>query len=400
MKLESFNPWKGDFFDNPYPHFDKLRANEPVHWSEAFDGWVITSYELVKEVAMSSVFSSDKLNLLFNRLSPEQQKAMSPILENMRYWAIMLDGDDHKRIRTVLNKTFTTSFSESMRRRIEEICDELIAEMAKKDEFDLVTDFAYPFPATLIAWILGVPDDKVDWFKAVSGDLSQVFNLASNPDPECAKRCLVAAVEITEFLKKLLATPELLLEGSLAKSLFDSGLSEKEIISTLTLMLVAGHETTTQLIVNGIYTLLRHPNEKEKLMMDFSLIDSAVEEILRFESPVQNLARVATADYILGGVTIKKGQKVVPFINAANRDPQVFDHPSEFRIDRSPNKHLSFGFGKHLCTGAYLARMEGAISLEKLLKAFPHLRFAQKDQVVSWQKHVAFRQMESLILKA
>ena len=156
MKLQSFSPWEGDFFDNPYPHFDRLRENEPVHWSDAFDGWVITSYDLVKEVSMSNVFSSDKLNLLFNRLSAEQQEAMSPMLENMRYWAIMLDGNAHKRIRTVLNKTFTAAFSESMRGRIEEICDELIAEMQKKDSFDLVEDFAYPLPATLIAWVIGV----------------------------------------------------------------------------------------------------------------------------------------------------------------------------------------------------------------------------------------------------
>ncbi|MDD7984336.1 cytochrome P450 [Lentisphaera marina] len=399
MKLKSFSPWEDGFFDNPYPHFARLRESEPVHWSDAFDGWVITSYDLVKEVAISNLFSSDKLNLLFNRLSSAQQEAMSPMLENMRYWAIMLDGDAHKRIRTVLNKTFTASFSEGMRQRIEEICDGLIAEMQKKDSFDLVEDFAYPLPAILIASILGVPEDKVEWFKGVSGDISKVFNLASNPDPECAKKCLVAVMEITNFLKGILSKPEDLIEGTLAKSLVDSGLSENEIISTLTLMLVAGHETTTQLIVNGIYTLLNHPKEKESLINDFSLIESAVEEVLRYESPVQNIARVATSDYVLGGVEIKQGQKLVPFVNAANRDPKVFKNPDEFKIDRSPNKHLAFGFGKHLCTGAYLARMEGAISIKKLLQAFPNLRFAQEGQEVKWQRNVAFRQMESLMLK-
>lgn len=400
MKLKSFSPWEEGFFDDPYPFFDRLRENEPVHWSDAFDGWVITSYDLVKEVSMSNLFSSDKLNLLFNRLSLEQQEALEPILENMRYWAIMLDGDDHKRIRSVLNKTFTSSFSERMRNRTEEICDELIAKMAKKESFDLVADFAYPLPATLIAWILGVPKDRVEWFKVISGDISKVFNLASNPDPECAKRCLIAVHEITMFLKDVLAQPNEIVEDSLTKSLIESGLSENEIISTLTLMLVAGHETTTQLIVNGIYTLLGHPEEKIKLTNDFSLIENAVEEILRYESPVQNLARVATADYVLGGVKINKGQKLVPFINAANRDPYIFKDPNLFQIDRSPNKHLAFGIGKHLCTGAHLARMEGAISIKKLLEAFPTLRFDHNDQVVKWQRNVAFRQMESLMLKA
>ena len=400
MKLQSFSPWEEGFFDNPYPFFDRLRENEPVHWSDAFDGWVITSYDLVKEVSMSNVFSSDKLNLLFNRLSAEQQEAMSPMLENMRYWAIMLDGNAHKRIRTVLNKTFTAAFSESMRGRIEEICDELIAEMQKKDSFDLVEDFAYPLPATLIAWVIGVPEDKVEWFKGVSGDIGKVFNLASNPDPECAKKCLRAVMEITAFLKDILSKPEALAEGTLAKSLVDSDLNEKEIISTMTLMLVAGHETTTQLIVNAIYTLLRHPQEKQKLTSDYSLSESAIEEVLRYESPVQNLARVATEDYILGGVKIKKGQKLVPFVNAANRDAKAFEEPDEFQIHRSPNKHLAFGFGKHLCSGAYLARMEGAVSVKKLLQAFPDLRFADEKQEVEWVRNVAFRQMESLMLKA
>ena len=400
MSEWSFNPWEGDFFQNPYPYFDRLREKDPIHWSEAFDGWVLTSYDLVKEVVLkANIFSSDKLKFLFNRLDEPAKAAMEPLFNNMKHWAIMLDGDEHRRIRNELNKTFNSTLGSGMAKIVESVTEQLLDDLEDKLEFDLIEEFAYPLPALVIAEILGVPKEKTAWFKDLSTDISKVFNLASNPDPECAAKCLKACVQIEAFLKASLDNKDQLDDNSLFYRLSQSELTEQEIISTLTLMLVAGHETTTQLIANSVYCLLTNPKQKELFIKDFSLASNLVEESLRFESPVQNLARVTMEDYELDGVLIKQGQKVVPFVNAANRDPQVFEEPNKFDILRKDNRHLAFGVGKHLCTGASLARIEGIIALEMLFKRFPKLEFADQDQRVIWVKSVAFRQLETLVLK-
>ena len=399
MSYYSFNPWEGDFFQNPYPYFAKLRENEPIHWSDAFDGWVITTYDHVKEVALkTNIFSSHKLKFLFNRLDENAKQAMAPLINNMEHWAIMLDGEKHRRIRSELNKTFNANLGVDMQKIIVEVTASLLNNLEQKEEFDLIEDFAYPLPALVIAGILGVPKEKTAWFKDLSTDISKVFNLASNPDPKCAEKCLKACVQIEIFLKESLKNKELLDDSSLLYKLYASNLSEKEIISTLTLMLVAGHETTTQLIANGVYCLLKNPSQLKLFLSDYTLVKDLVEETLRFESPVQNLARVAIEDYQLDQVLIKKGQKVVPFVNAANRDPKVFDRPDEFDISRKDNRHLAFGIGKHLCSGASLARVEGEIALEMLFKRFPNLKFKSDNGNVTWVKSVAFRQLESLWL--
>ena len=392
----SFNPWEGDYFNNPYPILKQLQQSESVHWSEVFQGWIVTSYDLVKQCCVSPDLSSKKLDFLFNRLSDEMKFLMKPVIDNLKHWAIMVDGDEHREIRPLLNKAFSPNLSLMMEPFIQECSKELINYIDFTREFDLVEKLSYPLPALVIAKMFGVPSEKIDWFKGVSRDISNLFNLASKPDIHCAQQGLKAINELDKVLAEIIqqrrTVPQ---EDFISKIVCDkeNRLDQQKLISTLTLLLIAGHETTTNLISNGVWLLANHPDQLDDLRRNPDLIESAVEEILRYESPVQNLARVALSDFDLGGMLIRKGDKVVPFLNAANRDPQAFEDPDTFDIRRKSNRHLSFGFGKHLCVGSHLARLEMKIVLQNLLG---RLADSSVSADAEWAQIVAFRQMSSL----
>ena len=393
----SFNPWEGNYFEDPYRVLNALREEEAVHWSEAFQGWIVTSYEHVKFCTLSPALSSKKLDFLFSRLSPEMRAFMKPVIDNLEHWAIMMDGDEHKEVRQVLNKAFSPKLNHKMEAYIRQTTKELLDKVDFDHEFDLVEGLSYPLPAMVIAKMLGVPNEKLEWFKSVSEDISKLFNLASKPDIDCAKRGLLAINELTEVLNEIVNDRRINPQDDFISEILRGGsLIDQKIISTLTLLLIAGHETTGNLISNGIYEFIKNPDQLKKLELNPELIDSAIEEVLRYEGPVQNLARIAVEDFELGDKLIKKGDKVVPFLNAANRDPQVFENPNEFNISRESNRHLAFGFGKHLCVGANLARLEAKIAYEYF---FEKLAGRQVDARVAWVELVAFRQMEFLKLR-
>ena len=383
-------------FNNPYPVLKQLQQTESVHWSEVFQGWIVTSYDLVKQCCVSPDLSSKKLDFLFNRLSDEMKLLMKPVIDNLKHWAIMIDGDEHREIRPLLNKAFSPSLSLMMEPFIQECSKELIGDIDFSQEFDLVEKLSYPLPALVIAKMLGIPSEKITWFKGVSRDISNLFNLASKPDVGCAQAGLKAIKELDEVLAEIIQQRKKVPQDDFISTIIsdkENPLNQEKLISTLTLLLIAGHETTTNLISNGVWLLANHPEQLAELRTNPDLIESAVEEILRYESPVQNLARVVVEDFELGGKLIRKGEKVVPFLNAANRDPEVFEDPDAFNIHRKPNRHLSFGFGKHLCVGAHLARLEMKIVLQNFLEA---TRSVELSADAEWAQIVAFRKMSSL----
>ena len=311
----------------------------------------------------------------------------------------MIDGDEHREIRPLLNKAFSPNLSQMMEPFIQECSKKLINDIDFSQEFNLVEKLSYPLPALVIAKMLGIPAEKITWFKGVSRDISNLFNLASKPDLNCAKQGLKAINELNAVLTEIIAQRRDMPQDDFISTIVsdkENSLEQEKLISTLTLLLIAGHETTTNLISNGVWLLVNHPDQLADLRGDPDLLESAVEEILRYESPVQNLARVALEDFELGGKMIRKGDKVVPFLNAANRDPEAFGAPDEFDIKRKSNRHLSFGFGKHLCVGAHLARLEVKLVLQKFLDASTGIDLSADAE---WAQIVAFRQMSSLKIR-
>jgi hypothetical protein len=370
-----FNPMDPEFVADPYPTYHRLRAEDPVHKSP-LGFWVLTRYEDVVGVLRDHRFAKEAIaSFVAQKLGLEMTAGIG---------ISMLDRDppDHTRLRSLVSKAFTPKVIEGLRPRIQQIVDGLLDRAEDRRAMDLIEDFAYPIPVIVICEMLGVPVDDHERFRGWSLDLARGLDAAMlGPQSEVAQRAMTSRRALSEYFRELIAArrdaPRAdLLSALIAAEEAGDKLSEHELLATCILILVAGHETTVNLLGNGTLALLRHPAELRRLREDPGLIGSAIEELLRYDGPVQRTARVPSVDAVIAGHKIEAGQMVMPFIGAADRDPAHFPDPDRLDLARADNRHVAFGMGIHFCLGAPLARLEGQIAINALVRRFPKLALA------------------------
>lgn len=389
-----------EFFADPYPFYHELRAVEPVHWSDKLNGWVVTGYNhVVAALRDPKTFSSaGRMTALLNTLPEADRVRFKLVYDHFSVGLIRSDPPDHTRLRTLISKVFTPKAVEDSRARVHAIVNELLDEAAKKQRINLVAEFAYLLPATVICEILGVPVKDSDRVRTWSGEINSVI-AGVLPLREAAERMQNALVDLRAYYTDLIEQRRRKPKGDLLSLLVaaeEQGdkLTLEELLSTAENLLAAGHETTTSLIGTGVWALLQHPDQLELLRRKAELMPAAVEEILRYQSPVQRQTRVVAADCGFGGKQMRKGQLVFVMVGAANRDPSIFHDPDRFDIQRTDNRHIAFGFGIHFCIGAPLARLEAPLALDALFRRFPNLKLATTE--VEWKPTAAVRSLKSL----
>jgi cytochrome P450 len=385
-----FNPLAPEFIADPYPFYHRLRAEDPVHQSP-MGFWVLTRYDDVAGMLRDPRFGRKGFERLLAARFGEAGFDMSMLFR---------DPPDHTRLRTLVSKAFTPRVVEQMRSHIQQIVDGLLEAVQPKGAMDVVADLAYPLPVTVICEMLGVPDDDRERFREWTVDIARSLDAIALPTgPEVIERGLAARHALAGYFRILIAERRRQPRGDLLSELIaaeEQGdrLTEGELMATILLLFVAGHETTVNLIGNGTLALLRHPDQLRRLRDDPSLIPGAVEELLRYDGPVQRTGRSCSAEVELGGRTIPENSVVLGIIGAANRDPAVFPDPDRLDVARAENRHLAFGWGIHFCLGASLARLEGQIAFGTVLRRLPRLALA--TAAPEWRQASALRGLKAL----
>jgi aspartate racemase len=380
---------------DPYPLFRKLREQDPVHWDPFLHAWVVTRYAEVLEVLHT--FSADRTP------NPEQLEAMGlsrlgPVAQVMVQQMLFMDAPAHTRLRALASKAFMPARVELLRSHIQDIVNRLLDAVEPKGTMEVIADLAEPLPAIVTAEMLGVPVSDRHQLKQWSANFAEMLgNFQHNPDH--AQLMLRTVDEMGRYFRDMIAEikrhpREGLIQSLLSAEVDGDHLTEEEVVANTIVTMVGGQETTTNLIGNGILTLLNNPGELQRLRSDLTLIPSAVEELLRYESPSQHTARLAPSDRELGGKKIQKRQAVMAVMAAANRDPERFPDPDRFDITRQDNRHLAFGYAAHFCFGAPLARAEGQVAFETLLRRFPNLKL--EPQQLEWRTNSGLRGLNSL----
>jgi cytochrome P450 len=383
---QTFDWTSQEFLRDPYIHYKRLRDERPIHFNEARGSWILTRYNDMADVLRDH-----------DRFSAERGGPANYSTDEMPRSMLASDPPHHTRLRTLVNKAFTARTVDRLRQRIQQIVDGLLDEVAEAGEMEAITDFAYPLPITVIAEMLGVPSSDRDFFR----DASSKIAVALGPINDIAVG--MAALEgrnqlidyFNELVPKRKGDPrDDLISAMLAAEEAGDFLSHGELLAMLLLLLVAGHETTVNLIGNGLLALLRDPEQAERLRTDESIERSAVEEFLRYDSPVQFTGRLVLEDFELDGRLIKKGSGISTIVASANRDPEVFADPDVLDLGRDPCPHLSFSAGIHYCLGAQLARLEGQIALSTVVRRFPNLKIATED--LEWRPAPILRGLVAL----
>lgn len=380
---------------NPYPLFHRLRAEDPVHWDPFLHCWVVTRYEDVQQVLHT--FTAARTP------TPEQLDAMgleelAPLARVMVRQMLFLDPPDHTRLRRLASTAFTPRRVDGLRSHIREIANRLVDQVADSGRMDVIADLAAPLPAIVTAEMFGVPAEDHGMLKDWSADFAEMLgNFQHNPDRFA--RALAAVEGMSAYFHERIAEQRRQPRDGLISALIEaevdgSKLTLDELIANLIVTMVGGQETTTNLIGNGLLSLLRWPEQLARLGADRSLMPSAVEELLRFEAPSQHTARLAPEDLELGGKRIRKRQAVIAVMAAANRDPARFPDPDHLDLARADNRHLSFGWGPHFCFGAPLARLEGQIAFETVLDRMRELELDSTPLV--WRTNLGLRGLTAL----
>ncbi len=384
--------------DDRYQVYRQLREASPVRWDPRWSVWVVTGYAECTSALRDDRVSAARVVANPDALPSDLRSQIGPVLTALQRQMLFIDGKDHARLRSLANKAFTPRVVEGMRQRIQSLVDRLLETPARNGEMDLVRDLADPLPVTVIGDLLGVPEADNSRLKGWS-DQFAAFLDGSSLTPEAAVNALRSIAEFMSYFRTLTlerrGSPHAdLLQGLVDAEVEGDRLSEDELLANCVLLLAAGHETTTNLIANGVLALCNHPDQLAALRSEPALIANAVNELLRFESPVQNTERRAARDMDLGGFSIAADQYMLLILGAANRDPAVFTEPDRLDIRRAGPSHLAFGYGAHFCLGAALARLEGQIALGTMVERFPNLRLM--DERPKWKRSLLFRSLNSL----
>jgi cytochrome P450 len=372
-----------EVLQNPYPTYARLHEEGPLHYLDVgskWPVWSIVSHAECSSIAKDPRLSAKRAQQMLLSLPLSRQAEFAELARMLGLWLIFMDPPEHTRLRKLLNKGFSASAVEGLRPQVEAIVEQMLKALQHGSEVDLMRDFANPMPVRIILEVLGIPQELretfVDWSRAIA-----VFRGNPNRTVEETRAAQDALVELTEFFRKTVAERRRNKGSDLISLLIDieeegEALTEEELYAQCIALLFAGHETTRNLIGNGMYTLLQYPQETAELRERPEIIRSAVEELLRYESPVQFTARVLKEDIEVCGQQIRKGWTVLCMLGAANRDPKQFKEPDDLDLKRLNNQHLAFSAGLHFCIGAQLARLEGQIALLSLVQRFPKMKLA------------------------
>lgn len=389
------------WFQDPYPALARIRETEPVYWSDRWGVWVLTRHDqamaMLREPRRFS--NAGRFSAFLDDLPPEAADHVRPLRRHYSSGMLQSDPPDHTRLRPLVNRAFTPRVVEGSRVRIEQVVRELIATFRERGQADLLHEFAYPLPAIVICELMGVPVGDRELLIELSDGVVGIQRSGRAVVDEYLVTSARSVVAMEDYFRDLCRQRRMhprddLITGLVQAEEAGDRLDEAELISMCTTMMVAGHETTRNLIGNGMYLLLQRPDAVGEIAADPTIIDPAIEEMLRFESPIARAWRRVAADTQLEGRQLLAGQLVYLMLGAANRDPRVFPDPDVFDIRRTENRHLAFGFGVHFCLGAPLSRLEARIAFPELLRELPGLRLARSD--LRWNESVTHRGLTAL----
>jgi len=384
-----------EYLADPYRFYRELRQHAPVWFSRRLNGWIVTRYpDVCAGLLEKRLISGRRVESFFFAPDPETRDQMRPLHDHLGKWIGNMDPPDHTRLRSLVNMAFTPRIVQEQAEAIARITGRLLDTAEASREMEFVREFAYPLPATVIAEMLGVPAADQDQFIAWADDIT-AYSGSGSADPVLSRAAQGSVAALTEYFLGIAhearQRPAKGLIGTLVE-IEESGdkLTEQELVAMCTFLLVAGHETTMALLSNGLLALLRDPEARGELAANPTLVKTAVEEFLRFDSPIQHQTRVAAEPLEIAGTRIEPGQRVLLMLGSANRDPDQFADPDRLNIRRELNRHIAFGLGVHYCIGAPLARLEAQIAFPEILRRLPGLRLAAGEQL-EWRAHTSNR---------
>jgi len=393
-----FAPNEPVFIADPYPVYRELRESAPIVYDEATDHWLISRYQDVNALLRDKRFGRTYLHVSTHAEMghPDPPSWHDPFWTLINAGILDQEPPDHTRVRRLVSKAFTPRYVEGLRPRVQAITDSLVEHVAGAGEFDLLAEIAEPLPVTVIAEMLGVPEADRHLLRPWSADICKMYEL--HPSVQMQRDAVRASTEFSDYLRELArerrAHPGEDLVSQLALVL-DEGerLTEDELVGTCVLLLNAGHEATVNATGIGWWTLFRHPDALRRLLGDRTLLPTAIEELLRFDTPAQMFERWVLEDVRIGDVTIPRGAELGLLFGSANRDPEVFERPEELDLAREPNPHLTFGAGIHFCLGAPLGRQELQVSFAAVLDRFPHIEPVHEP---AWKPNYVIRGLREL----
>jgi cytochrome P450 len=392
-----FNPWTPEFIADPYPFYHRLRVIDPMHLTP-LGLYVASRHADVSKILRDKCFGKDFIGRMTRRSGP--QILEEPVYRSMSHWMLQLDPPDHGRLRGLVVRAFTARRIEDMRPRIQQIVDEIIDQIESRGRMDLIADFAFRLPVTVICDMLGIPEEDRHVFFTSSRAAGRLLDLAPLSKAEIDEQNadnLAMAAYFQRLFELRRREPGNDLTTHLVQAEEDGNkLTNEELTANIILLFGAGHETTVNLIGNGLLALHRNPDQLRLLKSDPSLMANAIEELVRYDSSVQVTGRTTLEDVDeIGGIPLEKGQTVVCLLGSANRDPAVYPDPDRLDISRRDVRPLSFGGGIHYCVGAQLARIEGEIAIGTLLRRLPNLRLNDVDHP-DWRQTFVLRGLNKL----
>jgi cytochrome P450 len=390
-----------EILQDPYPTYARMHAEGPLHFLDVGGKWAvwsIFSHAECSSIAKDPRLSAKRAQQQIMLLPVDRQAEFSELARMLGLWLIFMDPPEHTRLRKLLNKGFSPAAIEGLRPQVEDIVNRMLEPLKQGSEVELMGEFASPLPVRIILEMLGLPQDLhqsfVDWSRAIA-----LFRGSPDRTVDLARGAQDALIHLTDFFRKTVAERRRNKGNDLISLLIDieedgEALTEEELYAQCIALLFAGHETTRNLIGNGMYTLMQHPDETAELRENPEMIRSAVEELLRYESPVQFTARVLKEDIEICGQRIPKRWSILCMLGAANRDPKQFKEPNQLNLKRLNNQHLAFSAGPHFCIGSQLARLEGQIAIRSLVQRFPKMRLTGPRP--EWAPTFGLRGLKSL----
>ncbi len=384
---------------DPHSYYRTLRENERVHWNERWKGWVLTGYKEVVDVLRDPEnFSSDRMGYLEKELSQEEQESIAPIFHVLKYWMVFRDPPEHTVLRMLLNKLFTPVAIERYRPMVRKIVQKALDKVVHTGKIEVIRDFAYDIPMSVILELIGAPDldrDKIkEWSEAIG-----VFFFIKADEPrrrEIACEGINSLVEyITPLIQQRRDHPGIDLISLLISAEEAGQITYNDVLATCVLLIFGGHETTMNLIANGTLALMEHPEQWEILRDNPVFLKRAVEELLRYDGSVKSTVRWAKKDVMVGDKLVKQGERLLVSLSGANRDPLQFENPDTLDVTRDPNLHVAFAHGIHVCLGASLARMEAEEAFAGLIKRITCPK-VDEDAYLNYYPSVVHRALKNL----